>query len=224
MAIIAVIGFGISAKSGQNKQTIYELGEIIESFLRKDVTNIGWDYLSESKNKIQWKTIGIEEKNTIDGSLYYRYGTIDIRVNGKASTKLQTRVSPILWSIVYSSSSSPKFGVETITILPEIYPNTCFGTLYNGCDFEIEQTLKLRQVATSMLCENKMPGFSQKVYKISKANRSLIIWLNMSYGSGGATSEVVIPPQSRANACTAADQSLDTTQTLDTAKHNAFQK
>ena len=200
----------------------YQLGQVVKLFVRKDLAALKWDYLSEPNSPIKWKTAGIDETATDNGYEYSRTGIIGITVDGKFATKLTKTKDPIKWSVIYSTKQNPKYGVESVIIRPEVNPELCFGTLYDGCEFEIENELRNNGLTATMLCEKKNHGIKIKVYKASSSNASAIIWLTTSYGSGGSTSEIVVPPQAEANTCLSTNISeqsdnsvLDTSELLD---------
>jgi hypothetical protein len=114
----------------------------------------------------------------------------------------------LAWTVTLTTGGPSKFGPKWIDIAPgPPGPDTCFGTLDDGCAFTAEQALASPAIVTQSLCKLTVLGGSKEVYQISTTGKPpvILVW-ETSGGSGGSSSSLEIRPVSDLpQACKASD-------------------
>lgn len=115
-----------------------ELGEAVLLFMPDNASEpIPWDFRVDAP--VVWLTDGYKEDAMPNGETFsHRDGLMRIHVQGTRSHILKNQRDELAWTISYSTRSSPRFGVELVTIEPGAPGPAvmCFGTLFDGCVFE----------------------------------------------------------------------------------------
>lgn len=167
-----------------------ELGEAILLLMPNEGTSaIEWSHNADGP--IVWITDGIKTKQSRNGQMYAeREGVLRIHVLGKFAHVLRQRINILAWTVIYSTSGNPKFGVEKISLFPGASGDQCFGTLFDGCEFDLLPSLEKAGLFVKKICENKeFPGSGIVAYRITYPHkRGTNIILTHSSGSGGASS------------------------------------
>lgn len=170
---------------------IFELGTAILLLMPpKGSQFIDWSH--ESNGSIVWLTDGFEMESWANGDeISRRQGLLNIHVLGNFSHVLKQKKYKLAWTVQYLTKSNPKFGVETISILPGPPGDVCFGTLYDGCTFEILPSLKKAGLTVKQLCEQKGIQHHTVGYLVNHPNKvPMHLVLSESWGSGGSSSSV----------------------------------
>ena len=86
-----------------------------------------------------------------------------------------------------------KLGSVEIRIFPGSSQESCFGTLYSGCDFEAEPSMKKAGLKFRELCQFKEYGDLVRAYEVSRLDggRGYLIE-STSGGSGGISTELAL--------------------------------
>jgi hypothetical protein len=97
----------------------------------------------------------------------------------------------------------PKFGPQTIEIMPGFDGgNQCFGSLYDGCDFDPLPSLKRASIQTNLLCKDGVPGNETRVFMLSASGKHDATLVVMdSGGSGGSSTTLTLSPIADKHAC-----------------------
>lgn len=183
---------------------VFEIGELVLLLMPdKSETTIGWDYRDQSE--IHWTTVGYNERNpNTNYTEYYRDGMTRIRVQGKAATVLKEHTNELGWTISYINTLNPKFGPEKIVITPGTPNETCFGSLYNGCEFAPYKSMLAAGITVEKTCDTEPMQAHHVGYRLSYPGKRTIFMLWMtSGGSGGSSSDLTLMPlaQSSDNLC-----------------------
>ncbi len=166
-----------------------ELGDIVRLFLLPEGASPSWTILATPDSPIRWMTNGISEFKGANGG--YREGIIDVvTVDGKHTTILRQVVETLPWEVEMANSSLPKFPPDTVSIRPHV---DCFGTGTEGCEFEVEGTLRKGGVKFRKLCQSPPASGVVTIYEVSAPARQPA-WLvhSTSGGSGGSSSSVTL--------------------------------
>ncbi|MGY1489617.1 hypothetical protein ACW4YW_09405 [Methylobacillus pratensis] len=166
-----------------------ELGNAILLLMPDEKTEqISWDH--QASGPIVWLTDGFKT----EGEHSYRKGLLQINVLGKPSYVLLRKKNILAWTITYSTSSNPKFGVENISLSPGAGNHQpCFGTLFEGCSFELLPSLQKTGIEVHTTCEAQKYQERIAVYQASYPNkRTTNIVFMESGGSGGSSSNVTM--------------------------------
>ncbi len=177
----------------QGRKT-FELGELV-LLLMPDAAQemVGWEHRSNSD--IQWITSGYTQREVANGETeYYRDGMARVNIKGKISTVLRERVAELGWLVSYRSASPPKFGVESIHLVPGTREESCFGTNYEGCWFESPvKSLSSASITPKLLCSVEKGSEGVKAYELQHyGKRSVVLYWHESGGSGGSSSWLVL--------------------------------
>lgn len=172
-----------------------ELGEAILLFMPENSSeSIKWDFRENSA--IAWSTEGYKEENMgATETLSYRDGLMRIQVLGKKSHVLKKNKYELAWTVRYSSHANPKFGIETISLSPGIINSNeyCFGTLYDGCSFELYPSLKKIGISATQICENSKSKPQVVGYELTYSGKATTFArMENDFGSGGQTSSVML--------------------------------
>lgn len=180
--------YPISAK----KLKPMELGEAILLFMPDEsLKNIYWDYRANDKN-ILWNTDGFKQEKLWNGEIQsFREGFIRIHVLGKKSSVLKKNKHELVWTVRYTTQINPKLGIKAISIAPGLTDEQCFGSLYEGCAFDIEDSLIKTGISVKKVCKERGAGFQILGYEISypKRKRMFVRW-NYNEGSGGSNANI----------------------------------
>jgi hypothetical protein len=83
-----------------------------------------------------------------------------------------------------------------------VFPdNQCFGTLFEGCTFDVQQAIA--SVKSNLVCKLPIPQALDQVYSISTVDKdtSLLVY-HYEGGSGGEQNQLEIRPMSdQSTAC-----------------------
>jgi hypothetical protein len=189
-----------------------ELGDAT-LLLMPDKTTVGpvhWDF-REGSRQIAWVTDGYENAENRSGQVVpTRYGLMRIHVRGKKSTVMKRELTELAWTVSYSTESALKFGVEIIAIDPGEPRESCFGTLYEGCDFDPKESFENTGIAARVLCKVRTLGIEITGYELSHPNkRTTLARLITNTGSGGTSSSLeLIFTTPREELCVSADANL----------------
>ena len=152
----------------------YELGELVALLLPEDrAAAYGWD--AHVDDDIRWLTDGWAEDQENEGRLV-RVGLARVNVLGQVSTVLRQHREELPWTIRYASLGNPALGVETIEITPGTPDRMCWGTLYDGCTFRPQKSLKHAGLSVERICGTEQPeelGPERVVYQVSLRGRVL---------------------------------------------------
>ncbi|USX08239.1 hypothetical protein [Paraburkholderia fungorum] len=175
----------------------FELGSVILALMPSpNQQQIGWDWQADSP--IQW-----QNGYTLNpgATRSYRNGVLRINVMGDVSTVLRQRTDELGWTVTLYTDAPPKFGPDSISFEPGLTGrDACFGTLYDGCDFNPLPSLQHAKINARLLCqfdESGRPNPSNanftRTYRVSAEGKAptLMQWQRSS-GSGGSTSTVTL--------------------------------
>lgn len=178
-----------------------ELGQAVLMFMPpSDGTKlISWAF--QSDNGVVW--LDDSYKSAADGS-NYRTGLMRINVDGVKSTILKKEIAELAWSVTYTGSSNPNFGVDTITLEPGIDDgDQCFGSITENCTFNPLMSLAKANITVDVLCKTEQVDGTIVGLSLSENGKKSIqaIWLT-SGGSGGQASSIkLLVNQSKNDVC-----------------------
>jgi len=180
----------------------FELGELILLLMPDSgATSVGWDHRADSR--IVWQTTGYEAAPRADGtSKYIRNGIVRVHIQGKISTVLRQRIDELGWTVSYSSDGPPNFGPEEIAIEPGLPQEACFGTNYDGCDFDEPLTsLSSAGIGATKICGKREMGVASSAFLLTHAARrpTVLVWVT-SGGSGGSSAWLTLKLNEKPNA------------------------
>ncbi len=169
-----------------------ELGTLIAMLIPAPESKITWEHGIESG--IEWTTSGFDEVRQANGDrIATRNGHVVVNVLGKTSTVLRKKVELLPWTVSMRTSEPAKFGPNEIHIFPGTPEESCFGTLYSGCDFEAEPSVKNADIASREICQFKEFGDSVKAYELRRRDGSIAYLIQSSSGgSGGVSTELTL--------------------------------
>jgi hypothetical protein len=207
MAILVVSflsAFGLSVVKAEdvirgttNNETLngyrsFELGEAILLFMPdKNMESVGWDYRIDAP--VIWLTDGYTAEDSRYKEEAFRKGLIRINVEGVKSTILRKTKEELAWRIRYSTSNTPKLGVESIELsidggIGDKDADVCFGHLYNNCAFSPEKSMSAVGIHSTKICENNHSLTAGKIIGFELTHpdkRKTFARLFYSSGSGG---------------------------------------
>jgi hypothetical protein len=132
---------------------------------------ITWDFRATSP-QIAWVTSGYKNEKDTDGRVVVRrYGLMRVNVRGKKATVLKKRRRELAWSVVYSSSSNPSLGVESIEISPGVPHDVCSADNANGCAFDPTASFAEAGIAAKKVCHVKLDWIEITGFALSHANK-----------------------------------------------------
>ncbi|SAL87418.1 hypothetical protein AWB74_08106 [Caballeronia arvi] len=158
--------------------------------------NVGWDLAVDSA--IQWTDNGY-----VDTPKWaMRHGLVRVNVMGIPSTVLRKKKEELGWSVTMQTVLPPKFGPQTIEIVPGFDGKLCFGSLYEVCQFDPLPSLKQASVQAALLCKEGYPGNETRVFRLSAAGKQDATLVVMdSGGSGGSSTTLTLSPIADRHAC-----------------------
>jgi hypothetical protein len=167
-----------------SKYPSLELGQAILLFMPEKGDDITWSYRVDTP--VLWITNGYES----NGIYAYRNGLIRINVQGVKSHVLKDNKYELPWTVNYGTYSNQKFGVESISLFPGIEPNEkCFGTLYDGCTFNVEKSMSDAGIKAKKICQNDKSGHEVIGYELHSSNKlKTFARLDHNSGTGGENS------------------------------------
>lgn len=175
-----------------------ELGQAILSFMpNENDGDINWNFRSNSKN-IAWLDSPYVQNE--DGVT--RTGLMRINVEGETSKILKKTSLELAWTVRYEAMNS-RFGVEKIYIAPGYAHaslgdsnETCFGELFENCEFSPLKSLERSNISYKKICENSSIGPGDIfAYELNfQGKKSAVLVWSSSVGSGGASSEIYLYP------------------------------
>lgn len=189
-----------------------ELGEAILLFMPENSSkSVNWDFRENAA--IVWNTEGYEAENMgSNETLSFRDGLMRIEVLGKKSHVLKKNKYELAWTVRYSSHANPRFGIETISLSPGILHTNeyCFGTLYDGCSFELYPSLKKIGISATQVCKTSKSQPHIVGYELSYSGKSTTyVRIEDDFGSGGQTSSVVLFFKKPSNLCGEGEYAAD---------------
>lgn len=162
---------------------------IFASLVPATATNVAWDHPADAP--ILWLTDGIA--STEEGG--YRIGLARVRVGDQVSTVIKRRREELAWTISLRTRHNPKHGPETIGIEPGVENDQCFGTLYDGCDFEPAVFMASPNYAATLVCTEPNGSDTVETYRLAAPGRHVATLRHArSCGSGGCSSAIVVAP------------------------------
>jgi hypothetical protein len=162
-----------------------ELGNLILLLMPEEGAKVLWDWRSESV--IRWIDSGYLE----EGTSALRRGVVRVNVRGEASTLLGQRKEELAWTVIYSTDGPPKFGPRMISLQPgSVDSEACFGTLFDGCDFDPIPSLRAAGITVRGLCrDSKYDANFKRVYRLmAPGKRMMLFRWRENAGSGGSSS------------------------------------
>jgi len=166
-----------------------ELGEAVK-FLMPDVdTRVAWDWRSND-GKILWTDNGFVEQS----SKTVRRGLMRINVLGSHSTTLHKVKKELGWYVEMSTREPAKFGPTEILLTAGLgRGEQCFGSTYDGCDFDALPSLKKAGLDVQLVCEEHKPQENIKGYRINARGKNETFLLERTgWGSGGKSTSVYL--------------------------------
>jgi hypothetical protein len=175
----------------------YELGSVILALMPPPgQQRIGWDW--QANSPIQWQDGYTQNPGAVRS---YRNGMLRINVMGDVSTVLRQRTDELGWTVTLYTDASPKFGPDSISITPGLTDSgACFGTLYDGCNFNPLPSLKQQGIKAKLLCQfdefgrhNPSNDNFTRTYSVSAQGKAptLLQW-QKSGGTGGTSTSVTL--------------------------------
>ncbi|HEM7873900.1 TPA: hypothetical protein U2L31_000213 [Burkholderia contaminans] len=169
---------------------------ILSLMPQPDEPKIGWDWKADSP--IQWQDGYTQNPGAVRS---YRNGVLRVNVMGEVSTVLRQRTDELGWTITLYTDAPPKFGPDSISIAPGLTDSgACFGTLYDGCDFNPLPSLKQVGIHAKLICQFDESGRTNpnndnftRTYSVHAAGKapSLLQWQKSS-GSGGSSTSITL--------------------------------
>lgn len=166
-----------------------ELGEAILLLMpEKSSKGIDWDFRADAP--IIWVTDGYKEETRENGdTVSFREGLIRVHVQGKKAHVLKKNKYELAWTVRYETHTNPKFGVESIGLYPGSQNETCFGTLYDGCDFGVSKSFKQAGISAKKICERSETQQHIIGYQLTfPGKKTTLARLEDNWGSGGTSS------------------------------------
>ncbi len=165
----------------------FELGEAVLFLMPLPGYPIGWNWLSNSSN-IVWLDNGYVESQ--DES--FRRGAIRVNVLGVRSTILEQKLEELPWMVTLHTKGVAKFGPQEIRLKPGL--ETCFGSLFTGCDFETKPSLQKAGIEVYEVCRKSIDNSNYtQVYKLVAPGKALVFLSeSRGAGSGGASAALAL--------------------------------
>jgi hypothetical protein len=182
-----------SIDSSIRKAKPFELGQAVLLLMPdRQQEVIDWDFRSESD--IVWIDNGyVMERLANDNEIAIRRGLVRINVKGKTSTVLRQRKQELSWTVQFETTEPPKFGVAEVWLYPGTPKETCFGSLYEGCSFEVIPSLKIAGISWKEICKYNRGQEQLRGYILRHPQRADTQALVMnSGGSGGDSTSVML--------------------------------
>lgn len=166
----------------------HELGRLILLLMPENgQTSIPWDHRSESA--IKWLDAGyVRQKDRLLGEHAVRRGLIRANVMGQQATVLKKGKEELPWTVIYWTSGPEKFGAEKILLEPGGPSEPCFGSLYEGCSFDVLPSLAAAGISATRLCRQRQQGAELSGFTLSHPNRGSIQLRVMDDGGSGGQS------------------------------------
>jgi hypothetical protein len=194
LAIHAVSARAIEVVPGEaGKLPVLELGKAVALLLPDRAEGqIGWAHRADGP--VAWVTEGYRMQRWADGTnVAIRDGLMRIRLDGKMATVLKKANSELAWTVSYTSTVDPKFGVEAISLHPGTDNEICFGSTYSGCAFDPVKSLRQAGISVKVLCNSPVPGGSAMGLELSApGRRTTMARVSQQAGSGGATTDFTL--------------------------------
>lgn len=190
IALVALTTHGQAAETAAKKQ--FELGELITTLIPLPSEKLTWEFRANSD--IEWITSGFAEQRRSDGQVTAtRTGVVAVNVMGRQATVLRKKLEELPWTVSMRTTAPAKFGPTEIHISPGSPTESCFGTLYSGCDFEVEASLRKSGIEFREVCGYREAGDSVKAYQLKTAvGGTAYLVESSSGGSGGSSTELTI--------------------------------
>jgi hypothetical protein len=186
-----LIAYGQVSSARVVERPSYELGAAILLLMPdRGTKQYFWDHRANSD--VVWFDDGYQPQNSkTHEEIYARHGVLRVNVRGRVSTVLKQRKLELPWTIRYESKSHPKFGVETISLKPGFLEETCFGSVYTNCAFDVLPSLRYARITARQFCKSEGTQYKHVGYKITHPSRASALLIHMnSWGSGGNYSSI----------------------------------
>lgn len=140
---------------------------------------------------ISWVTRGYEAA----GNRYERVGLARVTVDGEFATLLEREVNEIAWTVTLQTSEPAKFGPTMVEISPGPPGSSCFGDLFTGCFFTVQQALATLEGVSTKICDRDLnTGNGVAVFRLRTRTKLGYIRYYSNTGSAGQNSWVEISP------------------------------
>ena len=170
-----------------------ELGKVVLLLmLDRQQNSIPWDHRAESA--IRWIDNGyVTERRSNRPDIAVRRGLIRTNVLGIPATVLRQRRQELWWTVRYVTVGPAKFGVEEMWIAPGTPWEVCFGSLYEGCEFEVLPSLKAAGIISEELCRYSKGTEMLRGYILRHPQRNQTqLQVMISGGSGGFSTDLML--------------------------------
>lgn len=197
-SLILLFNFSANAQSVYpeiaQKLPSLEVGKAVLILMPQQGTKYrDWAFLGNSR-EILWINDGYVTETWKSGETpTFRRGLMRIRVNNIKSTVLKKNLHELAWTVQYTAFGNPKHGFERITLSAGPPDQGCFGTLYEGCDFDPITSIKSAGISAIKICSNESAGGKIVGYKFSNPEKiPVLARIEYSYGSGGASTGIAL--------------------------------
>lgn len=173
---------------------LLEIGEAILFLMpSKKLPYLNWSYLGDSSS-IEWLDDGYVIESFGGEQASMRRGLMRIRVNNKKSTVLKKSLRELAWTVRFMTLGMPKFGFQTIKLSSGPPGDECFGSLYDGCDFNPINSMRKSGVKIKKICSNDHVGNGLiNGYELSHPmKKTVLARVEDSFGSGGIATDFVL--------------------------------
>lgn len=131
---------------------------------------------------IAWITRGYD----VSGALHQRVGLARVTVDGDVATLLEREINEIAWTVTLQTAEPPRFGPTEINIIPGPPGSACFGDLFTGCHFDIDQSISAIDGELTIVCERgRNTGNGSAVFFIRTRSKAGYIRYYENTGSAG---------------------------------------
>lgn len=167
--------------------TSYELGRVILTLMPdRGQRTLSWDHRADSA--VGWVDPGYKTVRNRLGEFAVRRGLIRTNVLGKRATVLRQRREELWWTVTYLTKGPPKFGPEKILLDPGGLSDVCFGTLYEGCEYDPLPSLRAAGIRAKQVCHAKIHEAHLTGFTLMHPGRGEIQLLVMDDGGSGGSS------------------------------------
>ena len=147
--------------------------------------NFSWS--DRLDNSIVWITNGLQR----DGNFSSRIGLTRVRVSNSTSTVLRKSLEELAWSVALEATGNIRGGADHIRVGPGMPDgdDQCFGALYSGCDFLVDDVTNQNRYKASFVCSEGSTDSGTSVYRITSPDKQpMLLYYQVSGGSGGSSS------------------------------------
>jgi len=172
---LAIFAFLIFGRTSKTQTETIDLPQLVELFMIADGEQASWSMgAGETSQQIKWQSQGVEGK--------LRQGLARVTIENAELQDLRTRLEPIQWEIILSTSGLPKFGPETVEIAPKC------DTV--DCKFAIEKALLAYGFKLKKLCHAGPAPANVTAFFATYLKKNIYILFSEDVGSAGTSNRL----------------------------------